>query len=146
MIAEILRTEKRFLPADAIAMAANIRRRLTLAMATPTRALESGLRTGPRSAGHDRRPVQMTTRGRVTRPAMCQITMGAGDCTTRRARSPRASAGVITWIVPRQLRVRQIVASYHHDIVGFNDADRSRSGRKRVRVNLQIGNSCHKKQ
>jgi hypothetical protein len=36
MIAEILRTEKRFLPADVNAMAANICRRLKLAMATPT--------------------------------------------------------------------------------------------------------------
>ena len=36
MIAEILRSEKRFLPVDANTLAANICRRLTTAMATPT--------------------------------------------------------------------------------------------------------------
>ena len=36
MIAEMLRTERRFLPADANTMAASICRRLTMAMPTPT--------------------------------------------------------------------------------------------------------------
>jgi hypothetical protein len=44
MIAEILRTEKRFLPADANAMAANICRRLKTAMPAPTNQALQGYR------------------------------------------------------------------------------------------------------
>jgi len=44
MIAEILRTEKHFLPAHANAMAANICRRLMTAMATPTNQPLQGYR------------------------------------------------------------------------------------------------------
>jgi hypothetical protein len=44
IIAEILRTEKRFLPAYANAMAANICRRLTSAMPAPTNQALQGYR------------------------------------------------------------------------------------------------------
>jgi hypothetical protein len=53
MIAEILRTEKRFLPADANALAANICRRLTTAMATPTNHPLRGSRLIDRTPPHN---------------------------------------------------------------------------------------------
>jgi hypothetical protein len=44
MIAQILRDEKKLLPADANALASNIRRRLSLAMTAPTNQALQGLR------------------------------------------------------------------------------------------------------